>query len=733
MIAIVGTVLIGLFFGAIAARSTGIYFLMITLTFSVIGFYFVGQVTVISGFSGIGGINRYTPGFIGDMVNDRYRLFYIALGVALFVYAVIRFVVRTPFGLSLQGVRDEPVRMSSLGYAVPLHRTLAFGLAAFFAALSGVLLVWWQGQVAPGDVGLPATIDLLVVAVIGGLARIEGAWVGALAFILIGNYIRDSWLTRVARRPAHRRQLQHDHRAHLPADRDRLARWARGPLGQALGAHPGWGRLRRNRGTRHTRGRGPPRSVKREEEWSNLVIDSFVSPTQVQFPPRRATGMSRISRHWKLLLPLGVLVVLASVVVSTSFAASKAKTVKVAIMTDCKGAFGFGYELDIGGAQAAFANYANGKVKDPKKPSAGMTGIRVGTTPVQIVGYGCGDDTVPTAVKETRRLMEQLDADVMIGPLSGDEAVYVARYAKAHPNKTFIIGTAGSQDPTLQIAPKNLFRYHADGAQWNAGIGELAYKKLGWRNAAIMMDDYSFGWTSGAGIIADFCAVGGKITKRVFPPLNTTDYSSYVQQLGGPSKVDGTFWVVGGTGTSASLTAYEQAYGALDPSKHIGNLFFAFLGADKVVAPKMVGSYVGGSGTGPGLKSRAGEDVREGHQAVVSGAARRGPLPLQLLQRRVGDGPGSHGLEGCDGSGASGRDAEDPQVPATRSPTAARSSSTRGVRRSVTSTSCSSSRTRTARSARRWSRTCRVSIRRSAACSSRRARPPAGPSLRARS
>ena len=48
--------------------------------------------------------------------------------------------------------------------------------------------------------------------------------------------------------------------------------------------------------------------------------------------------------------------------------------------------------------------------------------------------------------------MEQLGADVMIGPLSGDEAVYIANYAKSHPKKTFIIGTAGSQDPTLQIA-----------------------------------------------------------------------------------------------------------------------------------------------------------------------------------------------------------------------------------------------------------------------------------------
>ena len=205
--------------------------------------------------------------------------------------------------------------------------------------------------------------------------------------------------------------------------------------------------------------------------------------------------------------------------------------------------------------------------------------------------------------KTGRVSMEQLKADVMIGPLSGDEAVYVANYAKTHPNKTFIIGTAGSQDPTLQIAPKNVFRYHGDGAQWNAGIGEIAYKKLGWRNAAIIMDDYSFGWTSGAGIIADFCAIGGKITKRVFPPLGTTDYSSYVQQLPAPGAVDGYFWVVGGTGTSAALTAFEQANGALKPSEHIGNLFFAFLGADKVVAPKVVGSYVGGFGTGPGLKT----------------------------------------------------------------------------------------------------------------------------------
>ena len=139
----------------------------------------------------------------------------------------------------------------------------------------------------------------------------------------------------------------------------------------------------------------------------------------------------------------------------------------------------------------------------------------------------------------------------MVGPLSGDEAVAIANWAKSNPDKTIIIGTAGSQDPTMQIAPKNVFRYHGDGAQWNAGLGEIVYKKLGWRNAAIIMDDYSFAWTSAAGIIADFCAIGGKITKRVFPPLNRRDYASYVRQLPAPDKVDGYFWVVGGSGHRA--------------------------------------------------------------------------------------------------------------------------------------------------------------------------------------
>lgn len=191
------TTLIGLVLGAVASRSAGIYFLMITLTYAVIANYFFGQVTVVSGFSGISGIDLHAPGFVGADDESPVRLYYVALVVAVLVYLLIRFVLRTPFGLALQGVRDEPVRMASLGYAVPVHRTLAFGFAAFIASLAGVLYVWWNGQIDPATIGLQGTIDLLIVAVIGGLGRIEGAWLGAFIFIVINNYVRDSWLTEL--------------------------------------------------------------------------------------------------------------------------------------------------------------------------------------------------------------------------------------------------------------------------------------------------------------------------------------------------------------------------------------------------------------------------------------------------------------------------------------------------------------------------------------------------------
>lgn len=191
VLAIAITTAIGLILGALASRSLGIYFLMLTLTFAVLTNYFFGQVTIFGGFSGVSGIQLHTPSLIGNPNVHPNRLYYVALVTSVLVYALIRYIVRTPFGIALQGIRDDPVRMASLGYNVALHRMLAFGFGAFIASLAGIIFVWWNDHVDPASMDLSAVIDLLVIAVIGGLTRLEGAWLGAFVFVILNDYLRN--------------------------------------------------------------------------------------------------------------------------------------------------------------------------------------------------------------------------------------------------------------------------------------------------------------------------------------------------------------------------------------------------------------------------------------------------------------------------------------------------------------------------------------------------------------
>jgi branched-chain amino acid transport system permease protein len=185
---IVVTVGVGLLLGLVASRSSGIYFLMITFSYAVIVFYFFEQVPEFGGHAGVNDVT--VPSALGDTFGHRERLYYAALIAAAAVYALIRYVVRTPFGLALQGVRDDPVRMRAVGYHVGLHRMLAFGFGAFVASIAGLFAVVYEGRISPGSIDLTRTIDVLTIAVIGGLYRLEGAWIGALIFVAAENYTR---------------------------------------------------------------------------------------------------------------------------------------------------------------------------------------------------------------------------------------------------------------------------------------------------------------------------------------------------------------------------------------------------------------------------------------------------------------------------------------------------------------------------------------------------------------
>ncbi len=273
--------------------------------------------------------------------------------------------------------------------------------------------------------------------------------------------------------------------------------------------------------------------------------------------------------------------------------------IKLGIMAECEGAFGGFNEDVVAGVELALINFAGGKAKSRTSALDGVEGATIAGRPVEIVGIGCGDDTADRAIQEVRKLVEEKKAEIVVGPASGDESIALANYAKDHKEVTFINGIGGAQETTLAVRAENYFRYNGDGAQWNAGLGDTLYSKAGWKKVAVIADDYSFGWTSSAGFIADFCAAGGQVVKRVYPPLGTTDYSTFIAQLPDTNEVDGYFWAVGGTGTQASLEAFVNSKGELSGKQHAGNLFFN-PGLASALGKNIAGAYVGGFASLPG-------------------------------------------------------------------------------------------------------------------------------------
>lgn len=188
--AIVLATVFGILVGALAVRTEGIYTIMITLAIAAAFFYFTRQnYTVFNGYSGFSLV--VPPQLFGVDWRQPVAFYYLTLGCALLSYGAVVYVARSPFGLALQGVRDNARRMAALGYNVVWHRILAYGFAAVIASIGGILLVWQNAQIAPGTAGIPAVIDILVIAVVGGLGHPVGPFIGAFIYVLLSSFAPD--------------------------------------------------------------------------------------------------------------------------------------------------------------------------------------------------------------------------------------------------------------------------------------------------------------------------------------------------------------------------------------------------------------------------------------------------------------------------------------------------------------------------------------------------------------
>jgi branched-chain amino acid transport system permease protein len=176
--------------GWLSVRTEGIYTIMITLAIGVAFYYLVLQnYSLFNGFQGLREI--YPPKVFDIAWRDPLPFYFLCLVCAGIGYFLILWVVRSPFGIALQGIRDNPRRMNALGFNVVAHRVAAYAIAGLIAALGGILLVWYNGLISPGSVSTSWLINILVVAVLGGMKQPIGAFLGAGVFVLLQTFAID--------------------------------------------------------------------------------------------------------------------------------------------------------------------------------------------------------------------------------------------------------------------------------------------------------------------------------------------------------------------------------------------------------------------------------------------------------------------------------------------------------------------------------------------------------------
>lgn len=186
-LAVAAAAFLSALFGAIAIRAKGVYFLMMTLALSQL-FYGVGLEweSVTHGWNGIAGITR--PEIFGLSLILPTPRYYMALFITVLCYLVLRRIVRSPFGLALQGIRDNPTKMAALGFNVQLYRFFAIIISGAFAGVGGILGVYSTGVVSPHTNDLSAIVKVVLAALIGGVTHLEGGIVGAVVTIFLISF-----------------------------------------------------------------------------------------------------------------------------------------------------------------------------------------------------------------------------------------------------------------------------------------------------------------------------------------------------------------------------------------------------------------------------------------------------------------------------------------------------------------------------------------------------------------
>ncbi len=175
--------------GLFVLRTRGMFFIMVTLAFAQMFYFFFHDVKALGGSSD--GMNlRGKPsaalgGWVPFELTDTNTLYYFVLALMAVLLLFMALLLRSPLGRALQGIRENEHRMEAIGFPVFRYKLAAFTIAGGLAGLAGYLFAVLNSAVNPEMLSWHQSADVLLMLILGGMGQLWGGLIGAFTFVLL--------------------------------------------------------------------------------------------------------------------------------------------------------------------------------------------------------------------------------------------------------------------------------------------------------------------------------------------------------------------------------------------------------------------------------------------------------------------------------------------------------------------------------------------------------------------
>ncbi len=183
-VALVASALFALATGAIAVRTRGVHFIMITLAFAQMAFFVAGSLAAYGGDDGLSWPTR-TLLLGSQILKQQASFFYLSLALLIASYLGIGRLLASRFGRVLRGLKDNETRMQAIGFTPYPYRLTAYVIAGSCCGLAGFLLGNQAEFVSPAYMHWQRSGELIIMVLLGGTGTLYGPIAGALAFLML--------------------------------------------------------------------------------------------------------------------------------------------------------------------------------------------------------------------------------------------------------------------------------------------------------------------------------------------------------------------------------------------------------------------------------------------------------------------------------------------------------------------------------------------------------------------